>query len=108
MLMLTMRPALLAGGLALAIGLPAHAQMLGNPGAVGLADLLPGIPGPDRVHVTLSGTATYDTNVSRVSSGEAALQGVHASDMIYSPSVTVDVLQPFGRGSVSLSGTASY
>ena len=108
MLMLKARPAVLAGGLALAIGFPAHAQMLGNPGGVGLLDLLPGIPGANRVNVTLSGTATYDTNVSRESSSEAALQDLHQSDVIYSPTATVDILQPFGRGSASLSGTASY
>jgi len=108
MLMLKARPAVLAGGLALAIGFPAHAQMLGNPGEVGLLDLLPGIPGANRVNVTLSGTATYDTNVSHEGASEAALQGLHQSDVVYSPTATVDILQPFGRGSASLSGTASY
>lgn len=50
----------------------------------------------------------YDTNIARSSKGQATAQGLKRSDYVFTPAVTVALVQPFGRQSVFLNGEAGY
>lgn len=51
---------------------------------------------------------TYDDNVARSNAVAAAFRGIEQEDVIYNPSVTVDIVQPFGRQAAFLSGSVGY
>jgi hypothetical protein len=58
--------------------------------------------------VELEARGVYDTNVARSNATVAALRGVEREDWIFSPSVRLNILQPFGRQAVFLNGAVGY
>ncbi len=58
--------------------------------------------------ITFSLTARHDSNVARSSPQRAAIRGLTQSDQRLTPSVSIDVLQPIGRHSASLSAILGY
>jgi hypothetical protein len=62
-----------------------------------------------RVQVSPSVTVTYDSNVARGGAVVASERGLSSgSDEIISPTVALDINQPFGRGAAFLSGSVGY
>ncbi len=61
-----------------------------------------------RFQAQLSARAEHDDNVSRSSAGVAALRNLEQEDTIFSPALTLDVIQPVGRQAVFLNGVVGY
>jgi hypothetical protein len=79
----------------------------------GAAPRYPGLPsrdkeGESKTEVEGVLDAVYDTNVSRSNAAEAARRGLKPEDEILMPHVEFDLLRPYGRQSLFLTGLAGY
>ncbi len=61
-----------------------------------------------RFKLQLNGEVTYDSNVARSDEALAALRGIKPSDVIFTPTLEMDILQPVSRESVFLNGLVGY
>ena len=60
------------------------------------------------VKIIVQGLVEYNPNTGRVSAATAALQSIKAEDVIYAPSLDLNIVLPVGRQAVFLRGTGSY
>lgn len=84
----------------LAVGLMLGAAVLPAQAAAQDAD--------KKLSIGLHAALERDSNVSRTSDAQAAIQGLTPADTLFTPSVTVGLLMPVGRQSVFLNGSAGY
>lgn len=61
-----------------------------------------------RFDIQLNLVTVYDDNVARSGAAVAAARGLEQEDVIVSPTVTLDILQPVGRQALFLQGLAGY
>ncbi len=61
-----------------------------------------------RTDISVDLGARYDSNVARSNEALAALRGLERSDVVFTPSVSVDIARPFGTNWFTVSGTAGY
>jgi putative beta-barrel porin BBP2 len=78
----------------------AHAQVT--------ADTMVGGSVEREVDIRARAAVLYDSNITHQSDLGATLQGIHASDTVFTPSLVGRVILPVGRQAVYLSGSASY
>jgi hypothetical protein len=79
----------------------------------GAAPRFPGLPpgdkeGESRTEIEGVLEAVYDTNVARSDAETATKRGLRQADEILTPHVEFDLLRPFGRQSLFLTGGAGY
>lgn len=64
--------------------------------------------GERRINIGAATSVAYDDNVARSSPERAAARGISQDDIFFRPGLTVDVLVPLGRQSVTLVGDVGY
>ena len=75
--------------------------------SLGGAAAAPGVP-ERRLDIGISVLNSYESNILRLRKGVPAPPGQSRDDIRATPAITVDILQPLGRQSVFLSGSAGY
>lgn len=83
------------------LGVCAAASALAQPAAAG-------VPTLDTPPVSVQFSATYYTNVSGSSDAVAALRGLNTEDVVYAPSINLNLVEPLGGATVFLSGYLGY
>ena len=89
-------------------GLIAAAFTASSAAAQVTADSMIGGVQPRSMHVEGSAKAEYDSNVARSSPQAAALLGIRQNDVTYSPTLSVNIIDPIGRQALFLQGSAGY
>ena len=84
------------------LGACAAASVLAQPAAAA------GVPSLDTPPISVQFAATYYTNVAGSSDTLAALRGLKAEDVVYAPSVNLNLVEPLGGATLFLSGYAGY
>ena len=68
----------------------------------------PGVPTPETPPVTVLFSGTYFTNIAATSAAFAAARGLKRADILYAPSLNVNLVHAEGGLSLFLSGQAGY
>lgn len=67
-----------------------------------------GVPSLDTPPISVQFAATYYTNVSGSSDAIAALRGLNTEDVVYAPSLNLNLVEPLGGATVFLNGYIGY
>jgi hypothetical protein len=67
-----------------------------------------GVPSLDTPPISVQFSATYYTNVAGSSDTIAALRGLNTEDVVYAPSLNLNLVEPLGGATVFLNGYIGY
>src|SRR5690349_19753602 len=67
-----------------------------------------GVPTLDSPPISVQFSATYYTNVAGSSDTIAALRGLNTEDVVYAPSLNLNLVEPLGGATVFLNGYIGY
>jgi Putative beta-barrel porin 2 len=68
----------------------------------------PAVPDPETPPVTLLFASTYYTNIAASSATLATLRGLKRADEVYSPALSLNLVEPMGGMSLFVAGQAGY